>query len=111
VSFSGNGSTANPQISTGEIFAVTPGLAYSASAWLACSVPYPSGVTVQIEWWTAASSAISSASSPAATSVTAVLAMASGTAPPTAAFASVNVVAGDTPASPVIFYAAAAPAP
>jgi Spherulation-specific family 4 len=111
ISFTGNGSTANPQVSTGAIFPVIPGVAYSCSAYLACSVPYSSGVAVLIVWWTSANVQISSVTSAAVTGIVAGLEIVSGTAPGTAAYASVVIQAGGTPSSTVTFFAAAAPLP
>ena len=110
MSFTGDGSTATPQSSTGHIFPVVAGQSYYASAWLACSVPYASGVKLLISWYTAGGSLISASSSSLVTGTVATLATISNvTAPATAALAAVLVQAAGTPASTVVFYAAAAP--
>lgn len=109
VQFSGNGSTANPQIDTTAIFPVRPGQQWSASAWLACSAPYAPGVSVLLLWFTSAFAFISSTASAAVTGPAAVLATASGTAPAGAAWASMIIQAGSTPAASLVFHAAAAP--
>ena len=111
VSFTGNGTTANPQIDTGVIFPIVAGATYSTAAYLACSVPYSDGVAVLIVWWTAAEAQISSVTSPSVTGTLATLVSASGAAPSNAAYASVLIQAGGTPPTTTVFFAAAAPAP
>jgi len=108
VSFHGDGTTAGPQIDTGQIFAVSPGATYSVSAWLACSPAYASGVTLQLKWHTSGGTLISTVTSAAVTTQTAALATAAGVAPGTAALANVIIGAAGTPPAATTFYAAAA---
>jgi hypothetical protein len=109
VQWSGNGATANPQIDTTAIFPVVPGRTYSAAAWLGVNTLYTPGVTLILLWFTSGFSFISSVTSGAVLTSTLgpVLATASGAAPSTAAWASVVVQAGGTPAPFVAFSAAA----
>jgi Concanavalin A-like lectin/glucanases superfamily len=107
--FHGNGSTAVPEATSGNIFTVSAGQAYTSTAWLASSVPYASGVTLQIQWRTSGGTLISTSNSAAVvTGTLPVISVASGTAPGTAALANVAVVAAGTPASSVVFSAAPA---
>ena len=109
VSFTGNGSTANPEVSTNQVFTVTPDTAYSASAWLACSPAYSPGVALLIGWYNSSGTFLSSVSSAYSSGLAAVLETVSGTAPGSAAFAAVIVQAGGTPPAATTFYASAAP--
>jgi Spherulation-specific family 4 len=109
VSFTGNGSTANPGIWTGQTFSVSPYVTYSAAAWLGISGAYGSGVTVNINWYNSIGTKIgTTATSPAVTGVTPTIVTASGQAPVGAATAAVVITAAGTPASSVVFYASAA---
>jgi hypothetical protein len=109
VQFSGNGSTAQPQVTTGIIFPVTAGVTYSASAWLACTPAWASGVALLIVWRTSGGTLISSTASASVTTAAAVLATASGVAPATATQANILIQAGGTPAAATVFTGAAAP--
>jgi hypothetical protein len=108
VEFSGNGSTADPQIDTGKAFSVGAGGAYTTSAWLACSVPYAAGLRLTIVWYTSGGSQISTVASAPVTGTVATLTTVSGVAPATAAKAGILIGAAGTPASSVVFYASAA---
>jgi Spherulation-specific family 4 len=109
VSFTGNGSTANPGIWTVNTFTVSPYVTYSAAAWLGISGAYASGVTVNINWYNSIGTKIgSTATSPAVTGVTPTIVTATGQAPVGAATAAVVITAAGTPANTVVFYASAA---
>src|SRR6202044_1088991 len=109
VQFSGNGSVAQPQVTTGIIFPVTAGVTYSASAWLACTPAWASGAALLIVWRTSGGTLISSTASASVTTAAAVLATASGVAPATATQANILIQAGGTPAAATVFTGAAAP--
>ena len=108
VSYTGNGSTANPQIWASPNFPVTTGVTYSAAAWLGCSPVYASGQTISIVFWNAALTKIlGTVTSASVTSLAPTLATASGQAPVGSAWAIVIIGAAGTPASSTTFYAAA----
>jgi hypothetical protein len=109
LTFAGNGTTAAPGAGTGQVFAVTPGQSYAASAYLACTPAYPAGMTLTLSWLTSGGSLISSVTSAAVAGQVAVLASVTGTAPGTAAGASITIATAGTPAAGVTFQAAAAP--
>ena len=109
VSFHGNGSTANPQIDTGVIAAVTAGATYTASAWLGSSVAWAAGIYLSIVWKNSGGGVLSTTSSAGVTGPAAVVATVSGTAPAGATQADLLITAEGTPPSSVIFYASAPP--
>lgn len=105
MSLHGNGTTAGPQAES-EKEPVSPNSSYSATAWFFNTATWGSGVLVQINWYDAGNSFISSnnnsiGSLPANTwtqvSVTA-------TAPSNAAYGTITARASGTPASGNIFF-------
>jgi hypothetical protein len=107
VSFHGNGSTASPRISTGNIYPGAPGTVYSASAWLGCSPYYSSGVHLTMNFRQSGGTLISSVTSSSVTGLAAGIATVSGTAPANTALIELVIAATGTPAAAVTFYAAA----
>jgi hypothetical protein len=108
VSWTGNGTTASPQIECyGSTLPVTAGQSYTASAWLGSSVPWSGGMSLAIAWKTSGGTVIS-------TSVTSVTAAGvpqavtvTGTAPGTATQADLIIAAAGTPPAATTFYASA----
>jgi len=107
VSFHGNGSTAAPRISTGNIYPAAAGTVYSASAWLSCSPYYASGCHLTMNFRQSGGTFISAVSSSSVTGLAAALATVSGTAPANTGLIELVIAATGTPASTVTFYAAA----
>jgi len=106
--FSGDGSTAHPSALTGPILPVSAGGTYTASAYLACSIPDTAGVYLLIAWYDSLGNYLSaSTASATVTAVTATFAVTSGVAPQNGS-AGVIIQAGGTPASTTVFYATAA---
>jgi Concanavalin A-like lectin/glucanases superfamily len=99
--------SANVNLSTGGF--ATPGVTYTVPAWLACSVPYASGVTVQLNFYNGALALLATFTSAAVTGTVPVLATATGLAPAATAFLNAQVVAGGVPAATVTFSASAGP--
>lgn len=108
VQFSGNGTTASPQASTGNILPVSPGVSYTASAWIGASAGWSGGAVLILSYYTSGGSLISSFTSSALTGTGPVLATATGTSPSNAALAAVKVQGQGTPPATTTFFAAAA---
>ena len=109
VSFHGDGSTAAPQASTGNVIPVTPGVTYTCSARLGASAPWAGGLELILSYYTSGSVLLTSFPSAALTGTGPVLATATGLAPPTAAFAAIKLQGAGTPPASTTFYGAAAP--
>ena len=114
--FHGNGSTATPGMTTGNVFAVVPGQVYSAAAFVGATFSggnpqsYTSGATVVITFSTGGGTPLSTATGTTASDpILPQLVTATGTAPATAALASITISAVGTPAAAVVINAAAAP--
>jgi hypothetical protein len=108
----GNGSTANPEVTYGSATAtpVTAGDWYDVSVWAFCPQGYATGLTAQIVWKTSGGSTVSSVSTGAvalvADGLTFLQLTTPAQAPATAAWAQVLIQAAGTPASTVDFYLA-----
>ena len=109
VQFHGDGTTATPQIDSGAVIPATAGQAYSVAAWLACSTPWPSGVTLKLVFRNSGGTTLATFTSAAVTGLVATRATAAGTAPANTAHAAVIISAAGTPPSTTAFLAAAAP--
>ena len=107
VSFRGDGATANPQVDTGNVFAVLAGTEYSAAAWIGSSAYWSGGITIGIHWKDSGGTLISTSPSPAVYGAAAAVAQVTDFAPATATQASVIIQAAGTPDASVVFYAAA----
>jgi hypothetical protein len=110
--FTGNGSAATPNATAlpSAALSVTGGLSYAFAAWGYQSASWSSGMTLNIDWWTAAGgSHISYSAGSAVNATAATLLTVTATAPATATVAYVFVEAVGTPPASTIFYAAAAP--
>jgi Concanavalin A-like lectin/glucanases superfamily len=104
--FTGNGATANPQISCEDI-AVTPGTSLTVTSWVYSPQGYAAGLLGIILWKDSGHSPLSSSASPAVPLSAAVenAVTASGRAPAGAAFACFIIQAAGTPANTVQFLA------
>jgi hypothetical protein len=108
VQWSGDGVTAFPQLDTGASIPADPGTNYTASAWLACSTDYGSGVYVNLLFFSSSFAFLADNVGSMVTTPVAGLSTVSGIAPPTTAWCAVVIQAGGTPASSLVFYAQAA---
>ena len=106
--FHGNGIASTPQIAYGAVGQpVTAGLWYTLSALAYCPQGWSSGIQIQLEYYTAGNSFISSsgsASPPLAAGSLLFLEVPAFRAPATAALAALVITAQGTPASTVQFY-------
>lgn len=102
----GNGTVAAPTVRSEQTIAVLVGSRYQASTWVYSPSAWATGVQIAIRWYTSGAALISTSSG----TVTALSAATwtnitvTATAPATAAFASVDLIATGTPASGQFFY-------
>jgi hypothetical protein len=114
VQFSGNGSTANPNVSATAAFGNSgfagPGLTYQVAAWVGMSAPWTAGVTLQMNFYNGSLGLLETVTSAqTATTTSPSLLTVSAVAPAASAFINAIIQVSGTPAASLVFSAAAAP--
>lgn len=108
VQFHGNGTTAQPQVATGRIFNVTPGVTYTAAAYIAMTLPDPGGLVFALQFFNTSGTLLTSVKYTTGSSGQE-KAVVSGAAPAGAVTAAVACFFGGTPAAGNIGSMAAPP--